>query len=105
MYREGKSVISQVSHQARAYPNFLSKSHTNYGVIILQASTSEMYGKVHEIPQTEKTPFYPRSPYGKNRLFLSLSKEINSFLRPLSNFAYLDMYVGNIILRYRTMTV
>lgn len=29
-----------------------------------QASTSEMYGKVQEIPQTEKTPFYPRSPYG-----------------------------------------
>lgn len=33
---------------------------------ISQASTSEMYGKVQEIPQTEKTPFYPRSPYGKN---------------------------------------
>lgn len=32
----------------------------------LQASTSEMYGKVQEIPQTEKTPFYPRSPYGKD---------------------------------------
>lgn len=30
-----------------------------------QASTSELYGKVQEIPQTEKTPFYPRSPYGK----------------------------------------
>ena len=29
-----------------------------------QASTSEMYGKVQETPQTEKTPFYPRSPYG-----------------------------------------
>jgi len=29
-----------------------------------QASSSEMYGKVAEIPQTEKTPFYPRSPYG-----------------------------------------
>ena len=29
-----------------------------------QASTSEMFGKVMEIPQTEKTPFYPRSPYG-----------------------------------------
>lgn len=29
-----------------------------------QASTSELYGKVQEIPQTEKTPFYPRSPYG-----------------------------------------
>lgn len=30
-----------------------------------QASTSELYGKVQEIPQTEKTPFYPRSPYGR----------------------------------------
>ena len=29
-----------------------------------QASTSELYGKVQEIPQTETTPFYPRSPYG-----------------------------------------
>ena len=29
-----------------------------------QASSSEMYGKVQEVPQTEKTPFYPRSPYG-----------------------------------------
>ena len=33
--------------------------------IVLQASTSEMFGKVQEIPQSEKTPFYPRSPYGK----------------------------------------
>ena len=31
---------------------------------IYQASTSELYGKVREIPQNEKTPFYPRSPYG-----------------------------------------
>jgi len=29
-----------------------------------QASSSEMFGKVQEIPQTERTPFYPRSPYG-----------------------------------------
>ena len=33
-----------------------------------QASTSEMFGKVMEIPQTEKTPFYPRSPYGIAKL-------------------------------------
>src|SRR5215217_962681 len=33
-----------------------------------QASTSEMYGLVQEIPQTEKTPFYPRSPYGVAKL-------------------------------------
>src|SRR6185369_13324274 len=31
---------------------------------IYQASSSEMFGKVQEIPQTETTPFYPRSPYG-----------------------------------------
>lgn len=33
-----------------------------------QAGTSEMFGKVQEIPQTEKTPFYPRSPYGVSKL-------------------------------------
>jgi GDPmannose 4,6-dehydratase len=34
-----------------------------------QASTSELFGKVLEIPQTEKTPFYPRSPYGAAKLY------------------------------------
>jgi GDPmannose 4,6-dehydratase len=34
-----------------------------------QASTSELYGKVQEIPQNEKTPFYPRSPYGVAKLY------------------------------------
>jgi GDPmannose 4,6-dehydratase len=34
-----------------------------------QASTSELYGKVREVPQTEKTPFYPRSPYGVAKLY------------------------------------
>ncbi len=34
-----------------------------------QASTSELYGKVQEIPQTEKTPFYPRSPYACAKLY------------------------------------
>ena len=34
-----------------------------------QASTSEMFGKVHESPQNEKTPFYPRSPYGIAKLY------------------------------------
>ncbi len=34
-----------------------------------QASTSEMFGKVQETPQNEKTPFYPRSPYGVGKLF------------------------------------
>jgi len=35
----------------------------------LQASSSEMFGKVRETPQTEKTPFYPRSPYGAAKVF------------------------------------
>jgi GDPmannose 4,6-dehydratase len=34
-----------------------------------QASTSELYGKVQEMPQTEKTPFYPRSPYAVAKLY------------------------------------
>jgi GDPmannose 4,6-dehydratase len=34
-----------------------------------QASTSEMFGKVQEIPQKETTPFYPRSPYGVSKLY------------------------------------
>ena len=34
-----------------------------------QAGTSEMFGKVKEIPQTEKTPFYPRSPYGVAKVY------------------------------------
>ena len=36
---------------------------------IYQASTSELYGKVQEVPQTEKTPFYPRSPYAVAKLY------------------------------------
>lgn len=38
----------------------LACPHTRF----YQASSSEMFGKVQEVPQTEKTPFYPRSPYG-----------------------------------------
>jgi GDPmannose 4,6-dehydratase len=36
---------------------------------IYQASSSEMFGKVREVPQTELTPFYPRSPYGVSKAF------------------------------------
>lgn len=36
---------------------------------IYQASTSELYGKVQEVPQSESTPFYPRSPYGVAKLY------------------------------------
>src|SRR5438477_9282942 len=36
---------------------------------LYQASSSEMYGKVREVPQTEMTPFYPRSPYGVSKVY------------------------------------
>jgi GDPmannose 4,6-dehydratase len=39
------------------------------GIRFYQASSSEMYGKVREVPQTELTPFYPRSPYGVSKVF------------------------------------
>jgi GDPmannose 4,6-dehydratase len=38
-------------------------------VRLYQASSSEMFGKVREVPQTELTPFYPRSPYGVSKVF------------------------------------
>ena len=38
-------------------------------VRIYQASTSELFGKVQEVPQTEKTPFYPRSPYAVAKMY------------------------------------
>ena len=41
------------------------EKHTRF----YQASTSEMFGKVQEMPQTERTPFYPRSPYGVAKLY------------------------------------
>lgn len=39
------------------------------GIKFYQASSSEMFGKVVEVPQTEKTPFYPRSPYGVAKVY------------------------------------
>jgi GDPmannose 4,6-dehydratase len=39
------------------------------GIRFYQASTSEMFGKVMAVPQTEDTPFYPRSPYGVAKLY------------------------------------
>lgn len=41
----------------------------NMKIKFYQASSSEMFGKVHEVPQTEDTPFYPRSPYGVAKLY------------------------------------
>jgi GDPmannose 4,6-dehydratase len=39
------------------------------GIRFYQASSSEMFGKVQEVPQTEQTPFYPRSPYGVAKVY------------------------------------
>lgn len=39
------------------------------GIRFYQASSSEMFGKVQEVPQTERTPFYPRSPYGVAKVY------------------------------------
>jgi GDPmannose 4,6-dehydratase len=44
------------------------KTH-NRNIRFYQASTSELFGKVKEVPQSEKTPFYPRSPYGVAKLY------------------------------------
>jgi len=41
----------------------------NPNIRFYQASTSEMFGKVQEVPQNESTPFYPRSPYGVAKLY------------------------------------
>lgn len=41
----------------------------NPAIRFYQASTSEMFGKVQAVPQSENTPFYPRSPYGVSKLF------------------------------------
>jgi len=41
----------------------------NQKIRLYQASSSEMYGRVREVPQTELTPFYPRSPYGVSKVF------------------------------------
>jgi GDPmannose 4,6-dehydratase len=43
--------------------------HVDPSIRLYQASSSEMYGKVREVPQTEMTPFYPRSPYGVSKVF------------------------------------
>jgi GDPmannose 4,6-dehydratase len=43
--------------------------HVDSSIRLYQASSSEMFGKVREVPQTELTPFYPRSPYGVSKVF------------------------------------
>jgi GDPmannose 4,6-dehydratase len=43
--------------------------HVDKGIRFYQASSSEMYGKVRAVPQSEDTPFHPRSPYGVSKVF------------------------------------
>ena len=50
-----------------AVREFQETAHTK--VRVYQASSSEMFGRVRETPQTETTPFYPRSPYGASKVF------------------------------------
>ncbi len=45
------------------------KEESGFSIKFYQASSSEMFGKVSEIPQSENTPFYPRSPYGVAKLY------------------------------------
>lgn len=71
-------------HQSFAMPEYTAKADALAPLALLdwirvqpdhskirfyQASTSELFGKVQEIPQTERTPFYPRSPYGVAKLY------------------------------------
>jgi len=43
--------------------------HVDTNIRLYQASSSEMFGKVRQVPQTENTPFYPRSPYGVSKVY------------------------------------
>jgi nucleoside-diphosphate-sugar epimerase len=56
-------------------------------VRIYQASTSELYGKVHAVPQDEETPFHPRSPYAVAKLYgFWAIKNYRSVSRPSQQF-------------------
>jgi GDPmannose 4,6-dehydratase len=48
---------------------FEAVRHVDPKIRFYQASSSELFGKVREVPQTEQTPFYPRSPYGVSKVF------------------------------------
>lgn len=62
--------ISTVEINALGVINILEAIRIlNPKIKFYQASTSEMFGKVHEIPQTENTPFHPRSPYAASKAF------------------------------------
>lgn len=59
---------TRYTHQFRAH-NLTCMCSCFPTYVLTQASTSELYGKVQEIPQKETTPFYPRSPYGVAKQF------------------------------------
>ena len=59
-------VLEAIRLVAAASP---SRSQSGRGVKFYQASSSEMFGKVRETPQNERTPFYPRSPYGAAKVY------------------------------------
>ncbi len=69
----------------REFQNFTRRNVRYY-----QASSSEMFGKVQETPQTETTPFYPRSPYGVGKVF--------SYWMTVNYREAYDMYATNGIL-------
>lgn len=50
---------------------------------LYQASTSELYGKVQEVPQKETTPFYPRSPYAAKAYAIGEAMELFSQFRDI----------------------
>ncbi|XP_011495199.1 PREDICTED: GDP-mannose 4,6 dehydratase isoform X1 [Ceratosolen solmsi marchali] len=75
-----------------------------------QASTSELYGKVKEVPQNENTPFYPRSPYGNNIIIELREIPINMYYQPFYEIyplilfmliACAKMYSFWIVINYR----
>lgn len=63
-----------------------------------QASTSELFGKVQEIPQTETTPFYPRSPYGNTQtlMYTMYCSSLWKHTHGLPNMFYLAPFVKTI---------
>ena len=68
--RRGISRCSPASSTRRVSRACSTPSGTSITKIrFYQASSSEMFGKVREVPQTELTPFYPRSPYGVSKVF------------------------------------
>lgn len=62
---EATTLINAIGTQNLLEALRVTKSDTRF----YQAGTSEMFGKVVEVPQTESTPFYPRSPYGVSKLY------------------------------------